>query len=140
MQSPYSKGYYDALNNRATQTKLVRLTWIKAHIGLDGNKLADEYAKLGTVDHTNQMFSLTTYKDIRPATRDYVYHKWKEKLRALKKCQMTKQFYCGPNCRVGKVVSRLSKSVMTLIIHATTGHNNLNYMNSIIIPEYPSHF
>ena len=27
---------------------------------------------------------------------------------------------------------------MTLVIHATTGHNNLNYMNSIIIPEYTS--
>ena len=41
---------------------------------------------------------------------------------------------------VGKVVFRLSRSDMTFFIYATTGHNNLNYMNSIIIPEYPSHF
>ena len=79
------KDTHDALNDLAAQTKLVRLTWIKVHIGLDGNELANKRAKLGTVDHTNQISTLTTYKDIIAATRDYVYHKWKEKWRALKK-------------------------------------------------------
>ena len=49
---------------------------------------------------------------------------------------MTKTFYGGPDRRVGKVVSRISRKDMTLFIHAITGHNNLNYMNSIIIPDY----
>ena len=57
------KDTHDAVNNLAAQTKLVSLTWIKAHIGLDGNELADEYAELGTVDHTNQISTLTTYKE-----------------------------------------------------------------------------
>ena len=68
------KDTHDALNTLAEQAKLVRLTWIEAHIGLDGNKLADEYAKLGTIDDLTQ----TTYKEIKAATREYVYHKWKE--------------------------------------------------------------
>ena len=109
---------------------------MKAHIGLDGSKLADKYAKLGTEDHPNQISTLTTHKDIRAATRYYVCHKWKEKRKALKKCHMTKLFYDGPNCRVGNVVFRLSRSNVTLFIHATTGHNNLNYISSIIINEY----
>ena len=54
----------------------------------------------------------------------------------MKKCRMTKLFYDGPDRRVGKVVATLSRSDMTLFIHAVTGHNNLNYMNSIIIPDY----
>ena len=49
---------------------------------------------------------------------------------------MTKVFNDGPDHRVGKVVSRLSRKDMTLFIHAITGHNNLNYMNRIIIPNY----
>ena len=55
---------------------------------------------------------------------------------ALKKCGMTNVFYQGPDRRVGKVVARLSRKDMTLFIHAITGHNNLNYMNSIINPDY----
>ena len=129
------KDTHDALNDLELQSKQVRLTWIKAHIGLDGNELADEYAKLGTVDHTIEINTHTTYKEIRAATREYVYHKWKEKWKALKKCRMTKLFYDGPDRRVGKVVARLSRNDMTLFIHAITGHNNLNYMNSIIIPD-----
>ena len=130
------KDTHEALNNLYQHAKNVRLTWIKAHIGLDGNELADEYAKLGTIDHTTQIPTQTTYKEIRADTREYVYHKWKEKWKALKKCRMTKLFYDGPDRRVGKVVSRLSRNDMTLFIHAITGHNNLNYMNSIIIPNY----
>ena len=40
------KDTHDALNDLSAQTKLVRLTWIKDHIGLDGNEFADKYAKL----------------------------------------------------------------------------------------------
>ena len=40
-QAQTVKDAHDALNNLAAQTKLVRLTWIKAHIGLDGSRLAD---------------------------------------------------------------------------------------------------
>ena len=130
------KDTHTALNSLANQAKLVRLTWIKAHVGLDGNELADEYAKLGTIDDSTQLATQTTGKEIKGATREYVYHKWKEKWRALKKCRMTKVFYHGPDRRVGKVVARLSRTDMTLFIHAITGHNNLNYMNSIIIPGY----
>ena len=75
----------------------------------------------------------TTCKE---ATREYVYHKWKEKWKALKKCRRTKVFYDGPDRRVGKVVSRLSRKDITLFIHAITGRNNLNYMNSIITHDY----
>ena len=41
------------------------LTWIKAHYGHDGNELADEYAKLGTIDSSNYEFSMTTKTEIK---------------------------------------------------------------------------
>ena len=44
------KDTHDTLNSLADQAKVVRLTWIKAQIGFGGNELADEYAKLGTID------------------------------------------------------------------------------------------
>ena len=69
----------DTLNALADQAKLVHLTGIKAHIPLDENELADKYAKLGTVDFTTKIKTQTTYKVIKAATREYVYHKWKAK-------------------------------------------------------------
>ena len=51
---------------------------------------------------------------------------------------MTKIFYPGPDRRVGRVVARLGRQDLTMFIRAITGHNNLNYMNSIIIPGYTS--
>ena len=123
----------------ADQAKFVRLTWIKAYVGLDGNKLADEYAKLGTIDESTQLATQTTGNEIKAATRECVYHKWEEKWKALKKCRMTKVFYDGPDRRVGKVVSRLSRTDMTLFIHPITGHNNFNlrekYNNSGLYPS-----
>ena len=73
------KNTHIMVNTLAKQSKLVRLTCIKAHIGLDGNELADEYAKLGTIDNSTQIKTLTTFKEIKTATREYDYHKWKEK-------------------------------------------------------------
>ena len=44
------KDTQDVLNALASQTKQIRLTWVKVHTGLDRNKLADDYVKLGPVD------------------------------------------------------------------------------------------
>ena len=106
------KDTHDALNTLAEQAKRVHLTWIKAHIGLDGNELAEKYAKLGTIDDSTQIKIQTTYKEIKATFREYVYHKWKEKWNALKKCRISKIFYQGPDRRVGKVVARLSRKDM----------------------------
>ena len=47
----------------------------------------DEYVKLGTVEDTTKIRTQTTYKEIKAATREYVYHKWKDKWKALNKMQ-----------------------------------------------------
>ena len=85
------KDTHDSISDLADQAKSVRLTWINAHSGLDGNELADEYAKLGTIHDTTKIATRTTNKDLKAANREYVYHKWKDKWKALKKCRMTKK-------------------------------------------------
>ena len=45
------KQAHEQLNKLAYIVRMVRITWIKTHHGHDGNELADEYAKLGTLDH-----------------------------------------------------------------------------------------
>ena len=132
------KAAHEALNNAASLHKKLRVVWIKAHIGLDGNELADEYAKMGTIDTTTHIRTNTTSAETKKLISEFLYHKWREKWRALKKCRMTKIFYTGPDRRVGARVARLGREQMSIFIQAITGHNNLNYMNSLIIPNYTS--
>ena len=62
----------------------------------------------------------------KPSKWEYVYHKCKEKWQALKKCRMTEVFHDGPDRRVGKVVSRLSRKDMTLSAGSAKKRTNLS--------------
>ena len=132
------KEAHDSLNKLAERNKTVRLQWIKAHIGLDGNELADEYAKLGTTDTSEHVKTYNTANQIKTGIRHYIYHKWREKWSALKKCRQTKIFYPMPDRSKFRQVKHFSRNELKLYIQAITGQNNLNYLNSIIVKDYTS--
>ena len=67
------------------------LTWIKAHHGHDGNELADEYAKLGTIDSSNYEFSMTTKTEIKRIIEEKSLHYWEEKWINLKTMQTNQE-------------------------------------------------
>ena len=125
------KQTHDAPNQLADTHKNQRLAWIKAHVDMEGNKLADEYARLRTNDTAKQIIRNPTQKEIKGLIQGYIYHKWREKWTALKKGRMTKIFYIEPSRQVGRVVAGLRKQ---LSMYIKAGHNNLNYMNGIMIP------
>ena len=41
------------------------LTWIKHIMGMTGTKLADEYAKLGTIDNSKYQFTMATKAELK---------------------------------------------------------------------------
>ena len=120
------------LNEIASQHRAVRLQWIKAHIG----PLADECAKLGTCDDSVQVHANRTQNQVKPCISNYIFHKWREKWRAPKKCRQTKLFYPGPDKSKYRQVKHFSRRELQLYTEAITGQNNLNYLNNLIVPEY----
>ena len=124
-----------ALNTLSQDVKCLRLTWIKAHAGHDGNELADEYAKLGVIDTTYTIHTYITNKELQSPIEIYTYHKWKEKWTNYKYCRQTKLFYPEPSKKMGKYVRQLARTDLSLLIQGITGQNNLNYLNNLITPQ-----
>ena len=129
---------HNHLNTLAESNKKVQVCWIKAHVGHDGNELADEYAKLGTTDTSTCMDTRTTRNQIRKCIANYIYHKWREKWQAIKRCRQTKMFYPQPDRGKYRQVRTFSRTELQRYIQAITGQNNLNYLNSMIVTGHTS--
>ena len=78
------------------QTKqAVTLKWTKAHIGIDGNELADKYAKLGaTADHNTQNLPITK-NEINKRIEEKCLDMWQSKWGHYKHCLL----YTSPSPR-----------------------------------------
>ena len=110
------------------KTQALTLVWIKAHYGHDGNELADEYAKQGTVDQSNYQFSMMTKREINNIIETKTLESWGTKWNKLQQCRQTKNFYPTPSIKLHKLVNKLSRSDLS--------QNSLNYTTSKIIPNY----
>ena len=124
---------HNDLNTLAEQVHKLSICWIKAHVGLDGNELADEYAKLGTLDDSVQINVHTTKNDVRLAIEEYIFHKWKDKWHSYKGGRQTKIFYPQPCLKMGRKLDSLARIDRAIFIQAITGQNNLNYLNHLIV-------
>ena len=118
------------------KVQALSLVWIKAHHGHDGNALADEYAKQGTVDPSNYEFSLMTKTEINRIIEKKTLDSWGNKWQNLQQCRQTKNFYPIPSIILHKLVNQLSRSDLSLFIQIITGQNSLNYTTSKINPNH----
>ena len=98
----------------------VRLAWVKAHVGLEGNELADSAAKLGGSDDmgTNERIILPIAKAHTKADIEQrIYKEWENQWTESGRYRMTKQFMSRPDKARGAQVMKLSKTVVTCIEH-----------------------
>ena len=131
------KAAHDSLKKLAVTNQDVCLQWI--NIGLDGNELADKYAKLRMTATLEHVRTNTTINQIKSGVKNYLYHKWREKWTALKKCRQTKLFYPQPDRSKFKQVKYFTRMGLKLYIQAITGQNNLSYLKKSVEDETLSH-
>ena len=126
---------HNRLIDLANLTRKLTLTWIKAHVGHPGNELADEYAKIGTIDTSNWQHINKTKTNISNLIEDYMYKKWLIAWEKQPGCRQTKYFYPSPSKIMYKRTCKLARSQLTLIIQIITGQNKLNYLSHKINPH-----
>ena len=83
----------------ALEVKHLTLAWIKAHVGTEGNKQADQAAKEGAAggSHMKETQTLIPWQVAKNKIEEYTTSKWKQKWTTAPHYKHTKLFYDSPN-------------------------------------------
>jgi ribonuclease HI len=121
-----------ALNNLQKRNKIAIL-WVKAHVGIQGNELADTHAKNGikernTLGLTKIPISSAEFQQRKKAS---LIQKWNHQWFNSKDCRQTKIFYQEVDLKKSEQICNLPRDQLSRLIRFTTGHNSLRYHQNI---------
>ena len=118
------------LNKISKSTQQLHLYWIKAHIGTEGNEMADKLAK-EACDLTAITYVPLPRKEVRNQILNILRVQWKRQWHEYQEARHAKIFLYGPSKKLGKIICNLNRIDLRRIIMALTNHNSLNYHQSL---------
>ena len=110
----------------------VTLSWIKAHVGHEGNELADTQAKLGAGRETINATTLAPWGSVKTAINESILTEWNIRWNNLPKHDATKYFWKHADKNKSRGILNLCRTDLALLIKAITGQNFLAYHQSKI--------
>ena len=129
----------NALNVLGTKNK-VHLRWVKAHVGIPGNEVADFLAKRGTTlgeGPSNDMWPAVAKQ--KAEIKSYFHKKWTKAWNAYKEARQTKIWFPIPDIKKSVQLLNMKRCNLSRIVQFITGHNNLkrhrNIQNGVNDPE-----
>ena len=98
-----------SLNRLASVVKSVRVNWIKAHVGHEGNERADHLAKeASTMIHLSEVPRAATIN--KQLIKQKFYDLWTKSWEIEPTCRQTKQFFPKPDPLVSKKIINLHEA------------------------------
>ena len=119
----------DTVHNLNLVPAPIRLVWIKAHVGHEGNEKADQLAKEGTQLSTVSSVPLPK-QATKAAIQEAIDEIWNYQWTQYHDGRQSKQFYPLPDRGKAKYCYNLNRQELGRLIRITTGHNNLFYHRS----------
>ena len=116
----------EALDYVVWQTKRCTIAWVKAHIGTEGNKAANEAARQGA-ENKNKTIEVVDTPILKAQAKfiidETIREERKRKWNNVPHAKHTKLFFSGPNKNMAKRI----RSHLTKLIAIITGFNCLSY-------------
>ena len=112
----------------------VTLVWLKSHIGIEGNKRADDMAKQGGKDGKLVQIGMPI-SEIKNKIKEFSESRWKDEWQKYKGVRMSKLFYDGPDKNKAQKILQMSSYKVGRLVRLLSGHNNLNYFQNKLCNE-----
>jgi ribonuclease HI len=123
----------DRLQDRA----MVKIHWIKAHVGHEGNEKADQLAKLGTtkINFNAEPILPVPKAWVKNTVKRYLHQEWTRRWQGISEARQTKIFFPEPNGKITKRLLTYDKQTCGLIFRWTSGHSFHRYHNNLLYPD-----
>ena len=103
----------------------VKIKWIKAHVGHDGNELADELAKEGAegVGNGPTIMVGSSNKVVSSLVNAKMIEKWNDRWENGKDARQTRIFFPTVNLSKSNKIRKMSKTNLCSMVRALTGND-----------------
>jgi ribonuclease HI len=116
------------------QKQVVTLSWVKAHIGTQGNEMADKLAKAGANKEPAEREPVipVPVAQIKRDIREAVERKWTARWTLKQEARQTKLFWPKADRNRTKAMLKLSRDDFGLMVQLYTGHNFFNRHRALL--------
>ena len=126
----------NTLNNLGNKNK-VHLRWVKAHVGIPGNEIADFLAKRGSSLGEGPSNELLTPKvRQRNEIKNFFYNKWAKAWKLYDHARQTKIWFPTTDPKKSSQLLKMKRDNLSRLVQFFTGHNKLkrhkNIQNNVI--------
>ena len=104
----------------------VHLRWVKAHVGIHGNEIADFLAKKGSSLQNGPMDQLLIPRaKQKTEISNYFQTKWCKAWKSYEQARQTKIWFPKPNLKKSQQLLNMSRKTLGKLVQFLTGHNKL---------------
>ena len=111
--------------NKSCEDLEIRVNWIKAHIGHEGNELADELAKEGAEGLGNGPTIMvgSSNKVISGQVNEKLQEMWNQRWQTGKDARQTRIFFPSVDLSKSKKIRKMNRKDISNMVRAITGHD-----------------
>ena len=118
--------------NKLGRKNRVHLRWVKAHVGIPGNEIADFLAKRGSSlgdGSTNEL--LTPQINQRNKIKEFFHKKWMKAWKLYDQARQTKIWFPTMNAKKSSQLLKMKRNDLSRLVRFLTGHNKLKRHKNI---------